>query len=232
MLNNALHVPSTHKSLISVHRFTLDNDTFIEFLPYFFLIKDQKISVDRWHSRLGHPSHDIVHRVISKNKLSCAHFDSPSESVCDACACAKAHQLPYHVSYSRSSTPLELVFSDVWGPTINSFGRKKYYVSFIDDYSKFTSIYLLHHKSDVSKYFLEFQTLVECMLDKKIIVVQSDWGGEYENLNSFFKSVGISNLMSCPHTRQQNGDVERNEGPDKATRGGVNGSQLKFSMRT
>jgi hypothetical protein len=43
MLNNVLHVPSTHKSLISVHRFTLDNDTFIEFHPYFFLIKDQKM---------------------------------------------------------------------------------------------------------------------------------------------------------------------------------------------
>jgi hypothetical protein len=40
MLNNVLHVPSTHQSLISVHRFTLDNDTFIEFHPYFILIKD------------------------------------------------------------------------------------------------------------------------------------------------------------------------------------------------
>jgi hypothetical protein len=42
MLNNVLHVPSTYKNLISIHHFTLDNDTFIEFHPYFFLIKDQK----------------------------------------------------------------------------------------------------------------------------------------------------------------------------------------------
>jgi hypothetical protein len=42
---------------------------------------------------------------------------------------------------------LELVFSDVWGLAIDSFSRKKYYVSFIDDYSKFTWIYLLRHKS-------------------------------------------------------------------------------------
>jgi hypothetical protein len=41
-LNNVLHVPSAHKSLISIHRFTLDNDTFIEFHSFFFLIKDQK----------------------------------------------------------------------------------------------------------------------------------------------------------------------------------------------
>jgi hypothetical protein len=42
-LNNVLHIPSTQKNLISVHRFTLDNDTFIEFRPFFFLIKDQKM---------------------------------------------------------------------------------------------------------------------------------------------------------------------------------------------
>jgi hypothetical protein len=81
--------------------------------------------------------------------------------VCDTCAYAKAHQLPFQISSSRSSAPLELVFSDVWGCAIDSFDRKKYYVSFIDDYSKFTWIYLLHHKSEVSKYFLEFQKLVE-----------------------------------------------------------------------
>jgi hypothetical protein len=43
VLDNALHVPFAHKNLISVHHFTLDNDTFIEFHPYFFLIKDQKM---------------------------------------------------------------------------------------------------------------------------------------------------------------------------------------------
>jgi hypothetical protein len=154
-LNNVLHVPTTHKNIISVHRFTFDNDTFIEFHPFFFLIKDQqmnklllhgpckgglyplppstsrfhklvfnavKISIDRWLSRLGHPSRDIVRRVISKNKLSCATFDNSTQSVCDACACVKAHQLPYSISSSRSSAPLELIFSDVWGPVIESFG--------------------------------------------------------------------------------------------------------------
>jgi hypothetical protein len=43
VLNNVLHVPATHKNLISVHHFTLDNNTFIKFHPYFFLIKDQKM---------------------------------------------------------------------------------------------------------------------------------------------------------------------------------------------
>jgi hypothetical protein len=42
-LNNVLHVSVAHENLLSVHRFTLDNDTFIKFHPYFFLIKDRKM---------------------------------------------------------------------------------------------------------------------------------------------------------------------------------------------
>jgi hypothetical protein len=214
VLKNVLHVPSTHRNLISIHLFTLDNDTFIEFHPYFFLIKDKKmrrvllhgpckgglyplppstskfrklvfsaikISVARWHSRLGHPSRDIVRHVILKNNLPSSHFESSKDSVCDACVCAKAHQLPYPVSLSHSSAPLELIYSDVWGSTIDSFGRKRYYDSFIDDYGKFIWIYLLHHKSEVSKYFLEIQKLVERMLDHKIIIIQSDWEESMRN---------------------------------------------------
>jgi hypothetical protein len=40
-LNQALHVSNAHKQLVSIHRFTLDNNIFIELHPYFFLIKDQ-----------------------------------------------------------------------------------------------------------------------------------------------------------------------------------------------
>jgi hypothetical protein len=60
----------------------------------------------------------------------------------------------------------------------------------------------------VFKYFLEFQHLVERWFDRKIIVVQLDWGGEYEKLNSFFCNIGISHQVSYPHTHQQNGAVE------------------------
>jgi len=122
---------------------------------------------------------------------------------------AKSHQLPYQKSSSQSSFPLQLVFSDVWGPACDSFGRNKFYVSFIDDYSKFTWIYLLKHKSEVFQRFHEFQQLVERQFDKKILALQSDWGGEYEKLNSFFSKIGITHLVSCPHAHQQNGVAER-----------------------
>jgi hypothetical protein len=57
--------------------------------------------------------------------------------------------LPIQKSTSVSTSPLELFFSDLWGPTSESFGCFKYYMSFIDDYSKFMWIYLLKKKSDV-----------------------------------------------------------------------------------
>ena len=79
--------------------------------------------MSRWHSRLGHPSSSIVKQVISSHNLPVLD-ESSSESVCDACQQAKSHQLPYAKSSSVSSAPLELVFSDVWGPALESVGRK------------------------------------------------------------------------------------------------------------
>jgi histone deacetylase 1/2 len=95
-----------------------------------------KSSSSLWHRRLGHPSSVVVRQVLRDNNIQFS--ESEKESVCDACQKAKSHQLPYPTSSSVSTFPLELVFSDVWGPALGSVGRYKYYVSFIDDYSKFT----------------------------------------------------------------------------------------------
>jgi histone deacetylase 1/2 len=237
-LNNVLYVPQAKKNLVSVHRLATDNCAFLEFLPNFFLIKDQatkntllkgrchkglyplpassirqalsatNASESRWHSRLGHPSSFIVKQVISSNNLPCS-GESLNKLVCDACQQGKSHQLPYPVSSSVSKYPLELVFSNVWGHVPESVGRKKYYVSFIDDFSKFTWIYLLKFKSEVFQKFHEFQALVERLFDRKILAMQTDWGGEYHKLNSFFNKAGIAHHVSCPHAHQRNGSAER-----------------------
>jgi hypothetical protein len=107
-----------------------------------------KISASRWHTHLGHPSSSIVKVVLSKNSLPVI-SDTSSESVCDSCQQGKSHQLPYPVSTSILKGPLELIFFNVWGPACDSIRRYKYYVTFIDDYSKFTWLFLLKHKSEV-----------------------------------------------------------------------------------
>jgi hypothetical protein len=74
-----------------------------------------------------------------------------------------------------------------------SIGGYKYDISSIDDFSKFTWIYLMHDHSEVQHIFVQFQSHVERLLDTKIKCVQSDWGGEYQKLyNQFFQSLGIA----------------------------------------
>jgi hypothetical protein len=116
--------------------------------------------------------------------------------------------LSYSKSSSFSSYPLELIHSDVWGPTPESVGRFKYYVSFVDEFSKFTWIYLIKHKSEVFQKFQEFRAQVEYLFYRKILAIQSDWG-EYEKLNPFFTKLGIAHHVSCPHAHQENVANER-----------------------
>jgi hypothetical protein len=240
-LRNILHVPDISKNLLSVHKFSRDNDVFFEYHPWYFFIKDRQsrkallegrcesglypikpsdaatlrhallsrsTSRAQWHARLGHPSSQIVQSILRLNNILFA--SESSLPVCNACQLAKSHQLPYSSSVHRSIAPLELIFSDVWGPAPQSVGGFKYYISFVDDFSKFSWLYLMHDRSEAPHIFLQFQTHVERLLDTKIKCVQSDWGGEYQKIhNTFFRSLGISHRVSCPHTHQQNGSAER-----------------------
>jgi histone deacetylase 1/2 len=121
----------------------------------------------------------------------------------------KSHQLPFPILNHVYTAPLELIYTDVWGPAIPSVGGYKYYVSFIDDFTKHTWIYFLYAKSDVGSTFYRFQKHVELLLNTKIKSVQSDWGGEYRRLHKYFLDHGITHYISCPHIHQQNGSAER-----------------------
>jgi hypothetical protein len=91
-----------------------------------------------WHGRLGHPSFKIVGHVLRTHELPFVSNKASEAHVCDVYQQAKSHQLLFPRSDSVSNALLELVFSDIWGPTPSSFGNNNYYVSFIDNYSKFT----------------------------------------------------------------------------------------------
>lgn len=110
-----------------------------------------KVSSSQWHQRFGHPTPAIFKSILHSNKLD---YLSSESSVCDVCQRAKSHQLPY-TSLSRvTSTPLELVHTDVWGPTQVSSGWFKYYVSFLDDFSRYTWIYLIKISLMLNKFFI------------------------------------------------------------------------------
>jgi histone deacetylase 1/2 len=128
-----------------------------------FLASLATTSKEQWHRRLGHPSLQIVNSILRLNNLPFCN-NSVHVHVCNACQMAKSHQLPFPISNHVSIAPLELIYTDVWGPAIPSVGGFKYYVSFIDDFTKFTWTYFLHAKSDVEHTFLRFKKHVELPL--------------------------------------------------------------------
>lgn len=89
---------------------------------------------------------------------------------CNACRKVKSHQFPFSSSHTHSSKPLHLVYSDEWGPTlIISREGFKYYVTFLDDYTRYTWWFPLVQILDVFKVFLLFQTHVEHLFQFKIV---------------------------------------------------------------
>ena len=104
---------------------------------------------------------------------------------------------------------MELIYTYVWGPfPICSKIGHKYYVSFLDAFSRYSWLYPITSKSDVLPIFIKFQKYVERYFNLKIKAIQFDWGGEYHSLSKFFENCGIMHRISCPHTHQQNGAIE------------------------
>jgi histone deacetylase 1/2 len=100
--------------------------------------------------------------------------------------------LPLRPTGHKTITPLDLIFSDVWGPApmFSSYGFC-YFVIFIDAHTIHIWYYPFVAKSDVFSIFHHFQTLVEHQFSLKIKFVQIDWGSEYHKLNKFFHIIGI-----------------------------------------
>jgi hypothetical protein len=167
-----------------------------------------KPSTSRWHSRLGHPSFSIVERVVKNNSLPFV-SDENSSSVCDSYLIAKSHQLPYPKSTSVSHAPLELIFSDVWGPATASIGRHTYYVSFIDYYNKYTWIYLIRKNLMFFRSFMTSRTLLKGSSIGKSSLFKVIGEVSMRSSTHFFQRIGISHHISCPHAHQQNGSGER-----------------------
>jgi hypothetical protein len=132
----------------------------------------RSISYSQWHARLGHPSPQVLWCILHLNKISCS-IDRVN-SVCDSCQLAKSHQLPYASSVHRSLSPIKLIFSYVWGPVPSSIRGYKYYISFVDDFSKLFWLYLMHDCSKAPHIFMQFKTHVEHLLDTTIKSFQSN----------------------------------------------------------
>ena len=83
-----------------------------------------------------------------------------------------------------------------------SLGGYEYYITFIDDYSRFTWILFLKTKGEVFQRFKEFKALVENQTSRKIKVLRLDNGGEYTKgeFVDFCASEGIRHDFAVPYT--------------------------------
>jgi len=163
-----------------------------------------------WHQRLGHPSISIFQQILKNHCLPLT-GSLDRTRVCESCQLGKSKQLPFFDSTRTSTRPLELVHSDVWTSHVASLSGCKFYVLFVDDYSRFTWLYPILNKSDVYQSFVKFKLLAENLFSTKIQKFQSDNGGEYTStlFKQFLAQHGILHRLTCPHTSQQNGIAER-----------------------
>jgi hypothetical protein len=157
---------------------------------------------------LGHPTSSIFNLLVSKNKIMCTSKCFLVQ--CQACPLGKSLRLSLRLTGHKTIAPLDLIFSDVWGlaPMFSSDGFC-YFVISIDAHIKYMWYFPLVAKSDVFSIFQRFQVLVEHQFSRKIKFVQTNWGGEYHKLNSFFQTIGIHQRLICTHTHEQNGSVKR-----------------------
>nr|CDH30699.1 putative Ty1-copia-like retrotransposon [Cercis chinensis] len=123
-------------------------------------------SMRLWHNRLGHPSLAIVNKVLNHYNLPV--FSLQNKLLCDSCQLAKSHKLPFVRNYSKAMKPFDLVHADLWGsPSCLSVNGACYFLLLIDDYSRFSWLYLLQSKDETLTLFRQFQAMVERQFSTK-----------------------------------------------------------------
>ncbi|KAJ9698270.1 hypothetical protein PVL29_007380 [Vitis rotundifolia] len=158
------------------------------------------------HNRLGHPS-------LSKFQKMVPRFSTLSSLPCESCQLGKHTRVSFPKRLNnRAKSPFELVHTDVWGPcrTASTLGFQ-YFVTFIDDYSRCTWLFLMKNRAELFSIFQKFYAEIQTQFNISIRVLRSDNAREYFSapFTSFMSHHGILHQSSCAHTPQQNGVAER-----------------------
>lgn len=132
---------------------------------------------------------------------------------CEGCLMTKLTRssFPSHTSF-ETKKPLELVYADICGPiTPETPGGNRYFLLFVDDYSRKMWVYFLKEKSDALGVFKKYKAVVEKSTEKNIKMLRTDRGGEFcsKEFTLYCEEMGIERQYTNPYTPQQNGVVER-----------------------
>lgn len=104
---------------------------------------------------------------------------------------AKQTCSPFSTSYIRTIAPFELIHIDIWaGYHVPSITGARYFLTIVDDYTRYTWTYLMHHKSDTYSYITKFIYFVGTQFSLKVKVPRSDNGPEF-TMRNFYLYKGI-----------------------------------------
>ena len=171
-----------------------------------------------WHRRLGHISIERLKRLVKDGVIQTLDFTD-----FDTClGCIKGKQTnKSNKGAKRSDTKLKIIHTDICGPfTTQCLNGQRYFITFINDFTRYMYLYLLNDKSEALDAFKVYKAEVEKQSGLSIKIVRSDRGGEYYGrftdqgqrpgpFAKFLEENGIVAQYTTPGTPQQNGVAER-----------------------
>jgi len=174
----------------------------------------EQVDILTLHKWLGHISADAICALVLNNAVTGLQLMNPNTSfTCNSCKYAKATRKP--INKERTSKPAKAfgdeIHSDLWGPLpISTIGGRKYYVSFTDNYSCYTSLDLLKYKDKALPAYKAFAAWAQNQHRVHIKRLCSDQGGKYtgKDFMKFLQEQGMERWLTTHDTPQHNSMAE------------------------
>ncbi|KAJ3489721.1 hypothetical protein NLI96_g1948 [Meripilus lineatus] len=167
-----------------------------------------------WHRHLAHHHYQGVKTLISKGLATGIKLDSAAapDPICEPCLSGKMHAHPFPTTNTVTPRLLGLIHSDLHGPLrCQTHSGFRYWITFIDDRSKFKAAIPLKAKSEAFLAFKRYRAYAMTKHNLEIGALQDDKGGEYmsKEFDSFCADHGIVRRHTVRNRPQQNGVAER-----------------------
>ena len=165
-----------------------------------------------WHNRLAHANLGSIKELAKRNAVMGLDLSLPIRKVndCEDCMRGKQAKLSLRSKAWQARKCGGIIHSDVCGMMpVPSPGGSRYYVSFIDEFSRYIIVVPMQYKSEVLEKFTQFHNWFEHKFECKIKTLHSDGGGEYVACHQYLAKFVIERKENSPYTAELNGMAER-----------------------
>jgi len=210
--NGSIIARGTLKRNLVLFRATLASSTTTSKLSESYLANSATSAENSylWHQRMGHIGSPALRNLAKATTGTTSPIEMPKN--CEICIQSKAIAKISYIPMPRASGYLEKVHSDICGPiSPETTTKKRYFISFIDDYSRYSTISLISTRDEAFKAFKEWLIEAEKQSGKVLKRLHTDNAKEYKSslFTDYFKARGIIFTYSAPYNPEQNGISER-----------------------